>query len=202
MTPFSIHTRPKATRLALADYARVSQPKMILAGATQMGRDFLPRVAVLLECGIASDVTAANWLDDPVTLVRPVYGGKVSDRGLVRGVPLLVLTRPNTFDITESGRENGRNRGEASLASLPIPVKTRMLRREEKPRGKVDLTEADIIVTGGRGLKAAENFTILEELAAVIGGTVGATRSVVDAKWRDQEDQVGKSGKTVSRSST
>ena len=75
--PFLDTYTPEGYSLALSDYARVNRPKMILAGATQVGRDFLPRVAVLLECGIVSDVTAANWLDDPVTLVRPVYGGKV-----------------------------------------------------------------------------------------------------------------------------
>ena len=84
----------------------------------------------------------------------------------------------------------------ASLSAAQ--VKTRVLRVEEKPRGKVDLTEADIIVSGGRGLKAPENFALIEELAEVVGGAVGATRSVVDAKWRDEGDQVGKSGKTVS----
>ena len=188
---------PEGYSLALADYARTSQPRMILAGATHAGRDFLPRVAVLLECGIASDVTAANWLDDPVTLVRPVYGGKVLTEVVCEESPFLVLTRPNTFDITSPGEKTGEV--VERHASLPAgSVKTRMLRREEKPKGKVDLTEADIIVTGGRGLKAPENFTILEDFAAVIGATVGATRSVVDAKWRDQEDQVGKSGKTVS----
>jgi electron transfer flavoprotein alpha subunit len=183
--------------LALADYARMSRPNIILAGATQMGRDFLPRVAVLLECGIASDVTAAGWLDEPVTFVRPVYGGKVLTEVSCDGSPFLVLTRPNTFDIAGPGEKTGEV--VERHASLPAgSVKTRMLKREEQPRGKVDLTEADIIVAGGRGLRAAENFAILEDLAGVIGGTVGATRSVVDAKWRGQEDQVGKSGKTVS----
>ena len=188
---------PEGYALAFADYARVSPPKMILAAATQIGRDFFPRVAVLLECGIASDVTAAGWLDEPVTLVRPVYGGKVLTEVSCSGSTFIVLTRPNTFDITGPGEKTGEIK--ESRASLPAgSVKTRVLGREEKPEGKVDLIEADIIVSGGRGLKAAENFAILEDLARVIGGTVGATRSVVDAKWRDQEDQVGKSGKTVS----
>jgi electron transfer flavoprotein alpha subunit len=188
---------PEGYAMALADYARTSSPKMILAGATQMARDFLPRVAVLLECGIASDVTAARWLDEPVTVVRPVYGGKVLTEVSCDGSPFIVLTRPNTFDIASSVQKTGEV--VERQASLPAgSVKTRLLKKEEKPKGKVDLTEADAIVAGGRGLKAAENFAILEELAGVIGGAVGATRSVVDAKWRDQGDQVGKSGKTVS----
>ncbi len=79
-----------------------------------------------------------------------------------------------------------------------MPSIQALVRRDETKGAAVDLTEADLIVAGGRGLKAAENFKLIEDLAAVIGATVGATRSVVDAKWRDQADQIGKSGKTVS----
>jgi electron transfer flavoprotein alpha subunit len=188
---------PEGFSLALGAYARESGPKMILAGATRMGRDFLPRAAVLLGCGIASDVTAVKWLEEPVTFVRPVYGGKVLTEVSCASSPVIVTTRPNTFDIVGAGDKPGQF-VERPAALSADQVKTRVLRVKEKPKGKVDLTEADIIVSGGRGLKAAENFALLEELAGVIGGTVGATRSVVDAKWRDEGDQVGKSGKTVS----
>jgi electron transfer flavoprotein alpha subunit len=188
---------PEGYALAFGAHARESAPKIILAGATQMGRDFLPRVAVLLGCGIVSDVTAVRWLDEPVTFVRPIYGGKVLTEVSCAGYPAIVTTRPNTFDVVDPGERMGEFvERQASLSA--DQVKTRLLRVEEKPRGKVDLTEADIIVSGGRGLKAAENFTLIEELAEAAGGAVGATRSVVDAKWRDQGDQVGKSGKTVS----
>ena len=188
---------PEAYALALADYAREAGARMVLAGATQMARDFLPRAAVLLGCGIASDVTAARWLDDPVTFVRPMYGGKVLAEVSFAGSPMIVTTRPNTFGVTAPGGGGGRlTERQAGLS--PDRVRTKVLRVEAKAREKVDLTEADLIVSGGRGLKAAENFKVIEDLAEVIGATVGATRSVVDAKWRDQEDQVGKSGKTVS----
>jgi electron transfer flavoprotein alpha subunit len=188
---------PEAYAQALAAYAREAGARMILAGATQMGRDFLPRAAVILECGIASDVTAARWLDDPVTFVRPMYGGKVLAEVSFAGSPFLVTTRPNTFGVVKPEGAGGRLvERQAGLSA--DQVRTKVLRLEEKARERVELTEADLIVSGGRGLKAAENFKVLEELAEVIGATVGATRSVVDAKWRDQEDQVGKSGKTVS----
>ncbi len=188
---------PEGYALAFAAYARESAPKIILAGATQMGRDFLPRVAVLLGCGIVSDATAVNWNEEPVTFVRPMYGGKVLTEVACTDYPAIVTTRPNAFDVVDPGGRMGEFvERQASLSG--DQVKTRVLRVEEKPRGKVDLTEADIIVSGGRGLKAAENFALIEELAEVAGGAVGATRSVVDAKWRDQGDQVGKSGKTVS----
>jgi len=108
-----------------------------------------------------------------------------------------VTVRPNTFAGEEPGAEEGEYL-ERQAGIDPGQLRTKVLRREESGQGKVDLIEADIIVSGGRGLKSAENFKVLEELAGTIGAAVGAARSVVDAKWRDQEDQVGKSGKTVS----
>lgn len=183
--------------LALASYAGEISPKLMLAAATRMGRDFMPRVAVLLRAGIASDVTGANWLDDPITFIRPILGGKVLTEISFAAYPAVVTMRPKTFAITEPGRQSGEFM-ERRANLTPGQVRTKVLRVEEKAKGKVDLAEADIIVSGGHGMKAAENFALLEELADVLDATVGATRSVVDAKWRDYEDQVGKSGKTVS----
>jgi electron transfer flavoprotein alpha subunit len=188
---------PEAYATALAGYAQEAKPKMILAGATQTGRDFLPRVAVLLGCGVVSDVTAVAWEDDPITCVRPIYGGKVLTEVSPAAYPVIVTTRPNTFAIAEPGSAPG-SVVERQAGLDAGKMQTKVLRVEQKQKGKVDLTEADIIVSGGRGLKAAENFALVEELAAALGGTVGAARSVVDAGWRPQEDQVGKSGKTVS----
>ncbi len=188
---------PEGYSRALADYARAVNAQIILAGATQTGRDFLPRTAVLLGCGIASDVTAARWSENPMSFVRPMYGGKVMADISFSGYPFIVTTRPNAFEVTEPHHAAGEF--VERRANLPADkVQAKVVRFEEKSKGKVDLTEAESIVAGGRGLKAAENFKLLEELADTIGATVGATRSVVDAKWRDQEDQVGKSGKTVS----
>jgi len=183
--------------LALAGYAREAGAKLILAGATQRGRDFLPRVAVLLETGIASDVTAANWDKDPLTFVRPMYGGRVLAEVSFSASPIIVTTRPNSFAVGEPLAQKGEL-AEFQAGITPAQLKTTVIKTEETTLGKVDLTEADLIVAGGRGLKAAENFRLIEELAATIGATVGATRSIVDAKWRDQADQIGKSGKTVS----
>ncbi len=183
--------------LALARYAESVKPKIILAGATRMGRDFLPRVAVLLNAGIASDITDARWSDDPMKFVRPLYGGKVLAEVSFLSYPAIVTVRPNAFAMAGPGEARGEYvRKEMGIASSDI--RTKVTAVQEAPKGKVDLTEADVIVAGGRGMKAPENFALLEEMADVIGATVGATRSVVDAKWRDQEDQVGKSGKTVS----
>jgi electron transfer flavoprotein alpha subunit len=183
--------------LALTGYAREADAKLILAGATQRGRDFLPRVAVLLETGIASDVTAANWDKDPLTFVRPMYGGRVLAEVSFSASPIVVTTRPNSFAVGEPLAKKGEL-AEFQAGITHAQLKTTVIKTEETTLGKVDLTEADLIVAGGRGLKAAENFRLIEELADTIGATVGATRSIVDAKWRDQADQIGKSGKTVS----
>jgi electron transfer flavoprotein alpha subunit len=183
--------------LALANHIRSVNPKLILAGATQIGRDFLPRVAVLLGAGIASDVTEIRWKEEPMKVIRPVHGGRALSEVSFTDYPAIITTRPNSFPMEPSGGAPGEFM-EKELGISTEEVKTKVVRVEEVTKGKVDVTEADIIVTGGRGLKAPENFALLEELATLLGGVVGATRSVVDAKWRGQEDQVGKSGKTVS----
>jgi electron transfer flavoprotein alpha subunit len=181
---------------ALAAYAQESQPDVILAGATNLGRDFFPRLAVVLGSGIASDATEMSMQDGAVHFVRPIYGGKALVEVAFARSPALATIRPNAFPIAEPGE----SRGELTEKTMDVSrtIKTKVVRVEQQVRKKADLTEADTIVAGGRGMKAAENFELLDDLAEVIGATVGASRSVVDAKWRDQEDQVGKSGKTVS----
>ena len=188
---------PEGFASALVAYAKEITPKLILASATQMGRDFLPRAAVLLGSGIASDVTSILWSENPIKFVRPIYGGKVLSEVVFCSYPAIVTVRPNAFATEEPGSENGEYI-EKQIGINPDLIRTKVLRTDGAKTGRVDLVEADIIVSGGRGLKSAENFKVLEDLVNVIGGAVGAARSVVDAKWRDQEDQVGKSGKTVS----
>ncbi len=188
---------PEGYAYALAGYAKEVQAKMIIAGATGIARDFFPRAAVMLDAGMISDVTAANWGNDPLTFIRPQFGGKVLAEVSFSQSPVVVTVRPNSFAI----KMPEGIQGEYVERSAGLPdgaIHTRLIRRGEATPGSVDLTEADLIVAGGRGLKAAENFKLIEDLAALIGATVGATRSVVDAKWREQADQVGKSGKTVS----
>ena len=188
---------PEGYAQALAGYARECGARMIMAGATGVGRDFLPRVAVILETGMVSDVTGANWFDDPMTFVRPMFGGKVFAEVACPASPVVLTVRPNSFAMELPQGINGEYVEKAAGLEAGS-IHTRVVRVDEAKGDTVDLTEADLIVAGGRGLKAAENFRLIEDLAAAIGATVGATRSVVDAKWRDQADQIGKSGKTVS----
>ena len=183
--------------LALCRHAEATKPAVILAGATRIGRDFLPRTAVLLKTGIASDVTEIRWSEDSIKVIRPMYGGKVLAEVSFTSAPAIITVRPNSFGVEAPDGKAG----EYTQSRLDIPpgdIRTQVKGVEGATRSKADLTEADLIVSGGRGLKSAENFKLIEDMAEVIGATVGATRSVVDAKWRDQEDQVGKSGKTVS----
>lgn len=181
---------------AIAGYAQESKPDVMLAGATNAGRDFFPRLAVILGSGIASDATEMRAEDGVIHFIRPIYGGKVLSEVAFSGSPAIATVRPNAFPVMEPGG----SRGEFVEKTVDVSgvIKTRVTLVEQQARRKADLTEADTIVAGGRGMKAAENFQLIENLADVIGATVGASRSVVDAKWRDQEDQVGKSGKTVS----
>jgi len=183
--------------LALCRHAEATKPAVILAGATRIGRDFLPRTAVLLKTGIASDVTEIRRSEDSIKVIRPMYGGKVLAEVSFTSAPAIITVRPNSFGVEAPDGKAG----EYTQSRLDIPpgdIRTQVKGVEGATRSKADLTEADLIVSGGRGLKSAENFKLIEDMAEVIGATVGATRSVVDAKWRDQEDQVGKSGKTVS----
>ncbi|HVN22429.1 MAG TPA: electron transfer flavoprotein subunit alpha/FixB family protein [Syntrophorhabdales bacterium] len=191
------HYTAEGYAMALANLARSLNPKIILAGATQIARDFMPRVAVILGAGIASDATEIHWKEEPLKVVRPVQGGRALSEISFTAYPAIVTTRPNAFPLEAQAGSPGEF-VEKDLGVSATDVKARVVKVEEVTKGKVDVTEADIIVTGGRGMKAPENFALLEELAGLLGGVVGATRSVVDAKWRDQEDQVGKSGKTVS----
>ncbi len=183
--------------LAVANLARSISPKLILAGATQIARDFMPRVAVMLGAGIASDATGISWKEEPIKVTRPVHGGRALTEISFANYPAIITTRPNSFPLEATTGTPGEF-VEKELGIPAAEVKTTVVKIEEVTKEKVDVTEADVIVTGGRGMKAPENFKMLEELANLLGGVVGATRSVVDAKWRDQEDQVGKSGKTVS----
>jgi electron transfer flavoprotein alpha subunit len=181
---------------ALATYAKKINAKLVLAGATRLGRDFMPRVAVLLGSGIASDVTAADWSADPMKFLRPVYGGRVLSEITFAAFPAVITTRPNTFEVSQPDGKQGEFQ-EIQIGISKADLRTKVLKVEESAKGKVDLTEAEVVISGGQGMKGPENFKLLEDLAETIGGTVGATRSAVDAKWRSHEDQVGKSGKTV-----
>jgi electron transfer flavoprotein alpha subunit len=184
----------------IADQAEKERPHIILAGATFLARDLFPRVAGRLKTGIAVDCLALELGDDGLLIARrPLFGGKVLADAICRqGRPQIALTRPNTFPLPDAHRAPTGKVLPVEVQVDPAQVRLEVLEVVRSTKERLDLTEAEVIVTGGRGMKGAENFRLLEELADVLGATVGATRGVVDSGWRPHDDQVGKSGKTVS----
>jgi electron transfer flavoprotein alpha subunit len=182
----------------IAEVVKKEQATVVLFSATAMGKDCAPRVAVKLGAGIGSDCIALKFEGENIIASRPVYGGKgLTDIKINSPVKVLTL-RPNVFPA-------GINSGNvANVEVLDIPLAdsdfASLAVETTQTSGKLDVAEADIIVSGGRGLKAAENFKMIEDLAGAIGGAVGASRAVVDAGWRPHSEQVGQTGKTVSPS--
>jgi len=184
----------------IAELAQKEQPQIVLAGATFLARDLFPRLAGRLKTGIAVDCLNLELGEDGLLVARrPLLGGKaLADVVCRQGRPQIALVRPNTFSLPDA---QGPARGTVVRMPVgvdPAHVKIKVLEVSRPPKERFDLTEAEVIVTGGRGMKAAENFQLLEDLADVLNATVGATRGVVDSGWRPHGDQVGKSGKTVS----
>lgn len=169
-------------------------PMMVLMGATTTGRDLAARLAARLNAPLAMDVMKTKAEGETVTLTRPVYGGKLLANIRLEGSPKIVTLRPHAGAIVKSSAT-------AKVESLSIdPGNSRVQLVEKKiESGKIELTEAEIVVSGGRGM-GGPDFSAVEALAEALGGTVGASRSAVDEQWRPVSDQVGQTGKVVSPS--
>jgi electron transfer flavoprotein alpha subunit len=182
----------------IAETAKKEQTDIILLPATAMGRDSAPRVAVKLDAGLASDCIAIKVEDGTIIATRPVYAGKALTEIKINSAVKVFTLRPNVFP---AGTSNGSTANvEIVDISLADSDFSSLVIETTQASGKMDVSEADIIVSGGRGMKGPENFTIIENLAGVLGGAVGASRAVVDAGWRPHNEQVGQTGKTVSPS--
>ena len=169
-------------------------PSYILFGATYRGRDLAASLSGELGCGAAIDVTSVSVAEDgTLDITRPVYAGKIIVGVKFKKTPGIIALRPNVFtpaDKTEPGTVENRS---ADLGEIRDLVKEVI----SKTTGKVELTEADIGVSGGRGLGEPTNYRLIEELAEVLGGAAGASRVIVDAGWVPHSHQVGQTGKTV-----
>lgn len=177
---------------------RKEEPQAVLIGNTAVGKDLAPRLAQRLGVGAASDCTgmeidAANFL----AFKRPVYAGKAFAHVTSNVRPIMATIRPNTFPLTppDASRqaEVVKEAAEIDQADLAAILKEVAIAASKRP----ELTEANIIVSGGRGMKGPENYVILEALADVIGAAVGASRAAVDSGWKEHKFQVGQTGKTV-----
>ena len=184
--------------VAVAAAARATGAQVVLMAASSIGKDLAPRVAALLGVGLASDCTALETTGGKLIARRPVMAGKAFEKLAFALSPAMATLRPKAF--AAPAPEAGKTAAVEALAfdwdaSAPRAVVTGV---SGASGDKADLTEAEIIVSGGRGMKGPENFALIEKLAEALGATVGASRAVVDAGWRPHGDQVGQTGKTVS----
>jgi electron transfer flavoprotein alpha subunit len=190
----------QAFAAALADFAGQVKPAALFFAATAQGKDLAPRVAARLGVALASDCTWIAVKDGTLEFTRPIYAGKAFLTLSLRSSPWLATLRPNVFALGETVAASG----ETVRLDLPAPPGTARGRVAEilkEESAELDVTEADVVVSGGRGLKGPEAFALLRGLAAVFPrAAVGASRSAVDSGWIGHQHQVGQTGKTVSPS--
>jgi electron transfer flavoprotein alpha subunit len=185
---------------ALVDLVTQHQPSILLGGATVTGKDLFPRVAARLGTGLAVDCTEIK-LDgnNQFVVKRPMYAGKAyAEVGFSDATPKMATVRPNVIIPSQPDPSRKAEVIKVAAQVSPADIRTKVLEIVKMAGAKLDLTESEIIISGGRGIKGTENFKILEEMAEVINATVGASRAAVDAGWRPQSDQVGQTGKVVS----
>jgi len=171
-----------------------SSATIVLLGGTSNGRDLAPRLAARLNAGVASDVDRLEWTGGKLRARRPVYSGKAFATVEINSTPAIATTRINAFPAEESGG----GAAEVVEVSAPSDSKTKVVETKVSEADELSIVEADIIVSGGRGLKEAANFSLIRDLAHAIGGAVGASRATVDAGWIDHQHQVGQTGRVVS----
>jgi electron transfer flavoprotein alpha subunit len=179
----------------IAAVATAENASVVLLPASAMGKDLAPRLAVKLNAGCAADCVALRVDGGEIIATRPVFAGKaLLDVKVTTPVKVFSL-RPNVFTATPGS-------GTAAVEKRTVPLATvafgAVVTDVRLGTGRPDVTEADIVVSGGRGMKGPENFHLVEALADALGGAVGASRAVVDAGWRPHGEQVGQTGKTVS----
>jgi len=183
----------------LSELIKEYAPSAFLMGCTVQGRDLAARVAQKAGTGLMSDCTGVEIEDSSLVFVRPIYAGKAFVRAACPGAhPVMATFRPNvlTADLPKAGRK-------AEVVNVPVNLGDADLRQVIKDvvrqiSTRPELTEANIVVSGGRGMKGPENYKLLEDLADVLGAAVGASRAAVDAGWIGHSHQVGQTGKTVS----
>ncbi len=180
----------------LAPLLEEKKPSLLLMANSIQARDLAPRLAARLGCGLMTDCVELALEGEKLSALRPVYGGKALVREVSAGEgPAFATIRPNVFSAEPVDPPKA---SEVEKVSCDCgDIRTRFLEKIEEGDGQIDLTEAEVIIAGGRAMKNAENFNILEELASLFHGAVGASRVAVDSGWRPHSDQVGQTGKVV-----
>jgi electron transfer flavoprotein alpha subunit len=188
---------PEAFAASVAERLKSGNYRAGIFAASAQGRDLAPRVAAKLGVSLASDVTGFEIKGDAVTARHPAYTGKVIVDLRLAGAPALVSIRPGSVTPAEQQRSPRVETGQPAMD--PAAARVTVTEMSQRGAAKLDLGEAPIIVSGGRGLRAAENFKLVEDLAEAIGNAaVGATRAVTDDGWRPATDQIGQTGRLVS----
>ncbi|HDX9576803.1 TPA: electron transfer flavoprotein subunit alpha/FixB family protein [Bacillus pseudomycoides] len=171
------------------------KPEGIVFGHTALGKDLSPKLAAKLEAGLVSDVTALEVAGGNVVFTRPIYSGKAFEKKIVTDGVVFATIRPN--NIAPLAKEEART---GDISSMTVDVKDlRTIIKDvvRKTAEGVDLSEAKVIIAGGRGVKSEDGFKPLKELADVLGGAVGASRGACDAEYCDYSLQIGQTGKVV-----
>jgi electron transfer flavoprotein alpha subunit len=181
---------------AVAKLIKENNPSILLLAASVQGKDLSSRLVGKLATGMASDCVDLKIVDGSLVATRPMFAGKCYAEVTILTTPQMASLRPNLFPTVENEKAAEVVKFDPAIDAAGL--KTKVLEVQKDTSGRVDLTEADIVVSGGRGMKGPENYNIIEELADVLGATVGASRAAVDAGWRPQSDQVGQTGKIVS----
>lgn len=171
------------------------KPDGIIIGHTALGKDISPKLAAKLNSGLISDVTAVETVGENIVFTRPIYSGKAFEKKIITDGLIFATIRPNNIASLE--KDESRT-GEVTSVSVDIKDLRSIIKEVvRKASGGVDLSEAKVIVSGGRGVKSADGFKVLKELADVLGGAVGASRGACDAEYCDYSMQIGQTGKVV-----
>jgi electron transfer flavoprotein alpha subunit len=183
---------PDAYGNVIADIISKETPDIVILGASTQGKDIAARLSARLNAPLAMDCVAIRFEDNTLMATRYMYGGKILADVVLNGKPNILAIRPNAMPIANAA-------GTGSIEKCEVNTGTILVKFIEKhlETGKVELTEADTVVSGGRGM-GGPDFAVIEELAQVLDGAVGASRSAVDEGWRSSSDQVGQTGKVVS----
>ena len=186
----------EATAATIADTAKSGGYRAVVIPFSANGRDLGPRLAARLDAPIASDVIALSGSGDTLTVKHPGYANKVIITLEVKGSPAVISVRPSAITAAQNAKAGRVETITAADASAERVVVKELI---EGAKGKLDLGEAPVIISGGRGLKGPEHFKLVEDLAAAFGNAaVGATRAVTDEGWRPHSDQIGQTGRQVS----
>ena len=186
---------PDGYTQAIMQVLEVEKPEGLILGHTSIGKDISPRIAAKLNAGLISDAIALERDGEEFVFTRPIYSGKAFEKKVIKDGIIFATIRPNNIDSLE--KDESRT-GEVSSINVEIKdLRTIVKEIVRKTTGGVDLSEAKVIVSGGRGVKSQEGFKILQELADSLGGAVGASRGACDAGYSDYSLQIGQTGKVV-----